>query len=324
MAPRGPSAKAANRFEGCDLLVNDLAGATSFSATRYKINPGLSIMKGLSAIAARYDRYRFHKLNLVYCPKQAVATTKGMIHLAYDPNPNHGPPTALADLSAYAHHDLVQVYGDLNLILNFSKLPSLSRDRFVRCGPVSGDLGLYDAVGVIVAVDAMADTSAVGDIYLDYEVEFYDLQIDRSNPVPRGYAVYQLSADQTFTSNVPATILWDLVVVDQLDGSMSAGLYTPGCGAYEVIANVTARDNSNEVFTVNMLIRVNEANTSPAQGTIDSVTSTTGQGYSCSTCIGYVSLDSDDTVSILLTLTGATGTLTAEDIRSRLIIRALN
>jgi hypothetical protein len=292
-----------NIFSGCDLLVNDLAGATTFSSQRYNINPGLSSIKGLSAFASRYDKYRWRKLMIQYVPKQAVSTTKGMIHLAFDPNPNHGAPSSLDDMSVYEFHDYIQVYGELKLRIAEKYLHPT---RWIRCGPVSGDLTLYDAVSCIIGVDAMADTSAVGDVFIHYEIEFSGMQIESTNYRPRSLCVYNLSSSQVIPTSTQTTVEFDELIVDTLQGTLDSGKYSPGCGAFMVTCNLTCNDGVSEGFTVTAEIYKNSAALVPPVQAIES--RTTG-GYVNLSFSSFVSCDSDDTIEIKVTLVGSIGTL---------------
>jgi len=203
-------------------------------------------------------------------------------------------------------------------------MSGLSKDRFVRCGPVSGDLGLYDVVCLIYAVDGMVDTSAEGDLYLEYEVEFFDLQIARANPIPRGYASYNLSSNQTVSTGVATTILFDELVVDQLGGSLASGIYTPGCGAFEVYAEVVLNDTAAESAALQLDLQVNSAALSPpVQSLVYRSSSITDAKIQC-VITGFVSLDTDDTILVKATATGAAGTLTLRGDQTRLFLRVLS
>lgn len=310
-----------NTFSGTDLLVNNLAGATTFTATRYRVNPGVSsVMKGLQAIASRYDKYRFRKLQLEYVPKQAISTTKGMVHLAFDMNANHGAPTLLSDLSVYEFHDYTQVYGECRLSVPEARLRP---ERWVRCGPAPGDLNLYDALGVIVAVDAMADTTAVGDIFLHYEVEFSGMQVEPSTPVPRSFALYNLSATQNLTTATIVTIAFDETVVDTIGGTLASGVYTPGCGAYEVQCEVSGADTASETFSLRLDLYKNGAALSAVPCGSLHRQAAVATGTINVSLFGYVTCDTDDTIEVKVTATGAAGGLTLNADLCRLLIRAL-
>jgi hypothetical protein len=304
-------------FSGTDLLVNDLAGATSFSATKYQINPGLAILKGLKAYASRYDKYRFKKFELIYVPKQAVSTTKGMVHLGYDLNPVHGVPADLNDLSVYEFHDYTQVYGELHCHMPTSRM---EKKRFVRCGPAPGAQQLYDPFSVIIAVDAMADTTAVGDVFVSYEVEFFGRQIEPSTVAPQSYAVLNLSSAQALTTSNASTVVWDETIVDTIGVSNASGVLTLGCGAFQIDSEITCFDTSSENFRVTVELYKNSAALSPPQLAAQLVAAGSENHVSSSF---FVQCDEDDTILIRVTPVGSAGTLTAMQDRCRLRIKSV-
>jgi hypothetical protein len=304
-------------FSGTDLLVNDLAGATTFSASKYQINPGLSTLKGLEGYAARYDKYRFRKFEMIYVPKQAVSTTKGMVHLAYDLNPVHGAPTALNDLSVYEFHDYTQVYGELHCHLPASRL---EKKRFVRCGPAPGAQQLYDPFSCIIAVDAMADTTAVGDVFVHYEIEFFGRQLGPSVVSPQSCAMLNLSSAQAMTNSTAATVAFDETIVDTIGVSNSSGVLTLGCGAYQIDADVNGNNTAGENTRVIAELYKNSAALAPRQLSAQQQGAGNESYVSCSF---FVQCDADDTIEIKATIVGATGTLTLVEDSCRIRIKSI-
>jgi hypothetical protein len=240
--------------------------------------------------------------------------------MACDPNPNQTSATSKADMSVYAIKDYSQVY-DPSLVLRVPK-KFLGPDRLTRCGPVSGDLRQYDPISFILATTGEADTSAIGDIYVSYEVDFYGTQVEPL-PVPRALAQWNLDSDQAFTSGVEATVEVHEEIANPIQTSNTDGVLTPGCGAFEVAFEGTFADSATETFVVQLEIKKNGSALSPPVKAQQVRSALMGSNIIASIS-GIVILDDDDTVEVVAELTGASGTLTAQADHCRLKLRVLN
>lgn len=166
-----------NRIEKVqDLFIEAVSGSTNFALKQYSINPGIpTSFPSLSLAAARADEYRFRKLRFRFVPTTAVTTTKGMVGLAFDPNPNQGPVGSLQLIQAYEYSIVKSVYAD-STILEIPK-SALSTWRMVRNDWTSKSLIGID-VGTLSVFSLDMDTSAkVGFIEVDGEIEFRGNQL---------------------------------------------------------------------------------------------------------------------------------------------------
>lgn len=74
--------------------VGTITGSSSFTATSYPCNPGLTNMfPWLNSVASNYDKYKFINLRYIYVPAVA-SSTAGRITLAFNYNAGDGIPTS--------------------------------------------------------------------------------------------------------------------------------------------------------------------------------------------------------------------------------------
>jgi len=297
-----------------------ISGSTTFAVTRYRINPGMSAnFPWLQLQAQGWEKYRFRRLTATYVPSAASANDGGQTQMAWDYDPSDSVPGSELAMSAYE--------GSSPKAIRYSNSISLDARtigfRKVRCGAVSGDLILYDAASCIVATNACADSSVIGTLWYDYEVEFEHKQLEPSAPIPTQTSVINLSAANTCANGVQESIPFDEWIVNGLEvPDPTAGVFTLPCGQYKVEVETSNQDTVAEVFTVALSLYKNGAALAPDQTSATKWTTTAGGYFPCS-LTGYVSVDGSDTVSIRVALNGAAGVLTNAVDRCRCVFTAL-
>jgi hypothetical protein len=192
----------------------------------------------------------------------------------------------------------------------------------IRCGPVGGDLMLYDMGSLIVATDDCNDTSDLGKVYLHYHIRFVSPQTSPSVIIPSTLVVMNLSADQTFTTATPAALDFDEALVEGFSITNNSGVYTMPCGAFELYGVINVADSAAENLTVVVQLYVDGAAVSPDQSSQD-VDSIIAGGNRVVPFHFYHSSSVTFTTQIRVTLTGAAGTLLAQVDKTRLFIKAL-
>jgi hypothetical protein len=262
-------------------------------------------------------------LRVVYTASNAVSTTAGVLWLAADYDPTDAVPADETALSTFETWVQGMVRAP-KLELRISKDRSFDgvQHKLVRSGPVAGDLSLYDACSLIVATDDCASSADIGKIYLEYQFRFVSPQTNPTSFVPPNMCIYNLSANQTFTTTVAAALNFDEPVVEGFTITNNAGVYTLPPGAYVVHVDHTYQDSAAETFKVETTFQVNGAEPVPPQR--DNFRNTV-----VSQCLTQLSSDfwasssSSFTISIVITCTGAAGTLTALQDQCRLRIMAV-
>jgi hypothetical protein len=193
----------------------------------------------------------------------------------------------------------------------------------IRCGPVAGDLQLYDAASVIVGTISCADTSSLGQLWVEYEVELISPQLEPSVPMPQALSMINQSSAQTFTSTVEEAIEFDEFIVDGLEvaGALDTGVFTMPCGVYLVSGVVTVKDSSAEILTARVRPFVDGAVDDTQNSNF--LVSVSANSANSIPVLVYFTSDGTTTFEMRLTLTGSAGTLTTVADFTRLAIRAI-
>lgn len=164
----------------------DLAGSTAFDVKAFPLNPGLArTFPWLSKLASRYESYRFEKLDIMF-ETEAPTSSTGVVALAVDYDPTDAPP--LSKTAALSYQGAVRsapwaasVHSSRHLDLHKRK------SYFVRTGnlPDSGSLSLHDTGNLFVVTKGQADSSNVGELYVEYDVILETPQTDPSSASAR-------------------------------------------------------------------------------------------------------------------------------------------
>jgi hypothetical protein len=298
-----------------------IAGSATFSATKHSVNPGLSSFTWLSTQAAGWDRYRFRKLQFVYVPAVAVTTTPGSIYLVPDYDPSDSAPSTLEAMSSYEGIKPKQVFKSVSVDIPVRMMEASVRNKKIRCGPVAGDLQLYDPCSLIVATVSCSDTSDIGQLWVYYEVEFINRQVAPSAPVPSNVSRWMFTSSQSMTNGVSAVADLDSNTVDGFTVSDSSGTYTLPPGMYRVFGVMILKDTTPESLFGSITFRKNGSAVSPTQAVYVNTT-TVSNGYVALPYDFYVSDTSSMTISLYAAMNGSAGTLTLHS-TSTLNIQAL-
>lgn len=308
MAPTRPLAPQ-RVYSGRDIIATDYAGSSGFSASDFALNPRLEDkFPSASLTASRYDMYQFEELEFRYHPTTAVTNTPGILILGWEPNANRGPPDTIAQVNAYEHHSEGPIYNP-NITLRIPK-NALGGPRYVRSGPTMSDLNLYDTGRLMVCSDDVTGSEG-GYVEVSYRIRFFNYHLeDTLNPVQNRLADFTQTSNQTLTSGVAATLLFD-TIAENFNGdpnvSLDTGLVTLPRGVYFVSAVVTTANSTATPTATSIAIYRNtteslafaEASTTPIAGNAASAVPSTAIFKS----------DGSDTLSIQVTCTSTSGVL---------------
>jgi len=299
-----------------------LSGSVAFAATRYQCNPGLaSLFAWLSGRAQGYEKYKLHALELVYVPAEAVVTTAGVVYLAFDYDPDDAAPGSLASLSTYEGLQSGHAYEVVRCRLDMARV---QRDLLkVRAGPKAGSRILYDPASLIVATVSMGGSSAIGQLWIGYELELLAPQLEPSTSVPSSISEYNESTTQALATGVGEAVLWTENVYNGLEITNSSGTLTLPSGLFKVSGIITFNDTSAEVVEYTVEIQKNAATLSPAPSVTTMELTGLANGLVSVPFLGIVQMNGTDTLIVVVTATGAAGTLSLSADRSKLIIEAI-
>lgn len=148
--------------------ISDVIARDTSTATSYPVNPqSNSTFTWLSAIATRFEMYRFRKLKFHYKPSCSTITSGyvilGMDFDFYDPSPTK--PTMLA--WKYSSKSAVWQSSSLDVSMD----SRMSTPRYCNVSSSQGDSRL-DMLGNLWVLAFHGTTLDVGEVYVEYTVEF--------------------------------------------------------------------------------------------------------------------------------------------------------
>jgi len=193
-------------------FIQDLTGSVAFAVTTVPINPGLpGFFPWLSTIARSYESYRFEKLEFLY-ETEASTTSTGSVILAIDYDSEDAVPTTKTQVMSYrgavrsapwSESRHVSIREDLNKRTSY----------FVRSGALLSNqsLNLYDTGALYACKKGQADTSVIGELYVDYIIKLMTPQIGLVGVGEAIYGSFTGSVNSapfaTVTGNFPATVV---------------------------------------------------------------------------------------------------------------------
>jgi len=306
----GKSVRIAHR----ELINGAVSSSTAFAVSNaYSLNPGLAAtFPWLAPQAQQWEQYRCHKLKFDYVP--IVPTSQaGDIMLVPDYDASDPQPTtetqALDNVGAVTD----SVWTNLCCDLDVPSMHALGPRRFVRPCNIAGDIKTFDVGTMFVCTNNVTTAPTIGKLFVEYDFEFFTPQNSPSPATsPQQTSWYFIASTQTLTTTVPVAV--DFVsggkVFDPLGvGTPAVGVFTPAAGVYKVEAAITVADSSIEQLAVLLKMQKNGANlVTPANIQYQTLLNT--GSFLTQVWIGLVTANGTDTFDLLITATGAAGTLT--------------
>lgn len=152
--------------------IQDVSGSVAYAVSQLSINPGLfATFPWLSGLAPLFESYKFNSLSFQFKTEKGTSTT-GKVFLSVDWDAADPLPTTKSqqlqertsiDCAAWA---MAQLNCDSSDLLKFGV------QRYIRSAAVAGtDIKTYDVGNLQIGTQGMADTTAVGELYVTYDVE---------------------------------------------------------------------------------------------------------------------------------------------------------
>lgn len=289
-------------------LVATISGDAGFGVNAYPCNPGMaSTFPWLSSQADGYEQYHFHKLVFEFVTRTSTTTT-GSVILAPDYDPTDALPASEAQVTSYMDAVENVPWTDISCALNVSSMFPMGPRKFVRTSNVAGDLKVYDVANLFVCPVTTSITSAIGKLWVHYDVELFIPQTINSAPSAEKTSIAINDTIQTLATGVAESVeFFDETIVDTLN-LVESNRFIPPKGAYEAFFRVDVNDSSAEALSVVLSLEedgvaVTEY-TSKTSGTV-----VVDGGLSC-TLNAYIIGDGVKSYKVMVTATGAAGTLT--------------
>lgn len=153
--------------------IADISGSSLFSIGKYPMNPGMSqTFPWLSNIANKYESYRFLRLRFIF-RTESSALKSGSIMLA--PDYNASDPTPVDKQHMLQYDDAARgPTWDEKLVME-CKRDNLGKRRsyYIRDATLQNDQDIktYDTGSLYVATKGQIDSSDIGELWVEYDVE---------------------------------------------------------------------------------------------------------------------------------------------------------
>lgn len=286
-------------------LLETITGNTNFQIPfSYQINPGLaSSFPWLSGIANQWEQYRFNRLVYHYIPR--CSTTKvGSVMLVPDYDVLDAPPQNEREASTYFEAIEDASWREIRCNLQPASLQPMGPKKYVRSGSVSSDLKTYDGGKLYVCVNGQDDTTAIGKLWVEYEVSFYVPQTNSTGiPIPTRAALFDLASAIVLTSGVSVNTNFDAVVTNTLGIVNNAGVYTLPRGSYLITYGVGDGNDASAARLLQTIVVIDGVNVAGSI-TLQSINGGAGNQVSSQ---WLVNSSGSTTVAILATCTFAGG-----------------
>lgn len=296
-------------------LVGTVNGSIAFTASKFVCNPGIAAtFPWLSGQAAQWEQYRFNRLRFRYLTRTAT-TTVGSLIMAPDYDPSDAAPASELAISTYQDcvEDAVWVQ-ELTCELNVDSMFPNGRRKFVRTGSVGAeDLKLYDAANFFLCTLEQVGASAIGKLWVEYDVDFFTPQTPGSSSASnaRYLSRYVDDTAQALATGVAEPLLFSDNVVDALGiGAAVIGVFTPPAGNYRVEAQCSVNDTI-AAGTFSLLMEVYKNGAALPAGERSAGRSahdaTAANASSLVVCDAYIVCSGTDTFQVQLTATTDSG-----------------
>jgi len=160
--------------------IAELAGSVGFSTVSFSINPGLiTLFTWLATLASQFESYIFRNLRIYYETEKPTSAAGG-VQIAIDFNAADPAPTTKSALMAIHNAVRSAIWQEMCYEADSKDLLKFGVQRFIRTAALAANLDIktYDLGNIIIGTMGMADTSSVGELYIEYDVELHTPQLN--------------------------------------------------------------------------------------------------------------------------------------------------
>jgi len=153
--------------------VQDILGSVAFATTVFQVNPGLNnLFAWLSGQALFYQEYTVKRLRFCFETEKAT-TLSGKVMFCFLQDSSDPAPASKQEMLENQLKAAGAIWQPFCLDISMKNFPALGRSRFVRSGNLAANLDVktYDIGQVVIATQGMADASAAGEFYIEYDLE---------------------------------------------------------------------------------------------------------------------------------------------------------
>lgn len=176
--------------------VQDISGSVAFVVSQLLINPGLAtIFPWLSQMAGLFESYKFNRLSFEFKTSSAT-TAKGKVVLSVDYDAaDPAPGSKQLQLQERTKLDCA-AWAMARMNCDQADLHKFGVQRYIRAGALAANLDIktYDVGSLNIGTQGMADTSVVGELYVEYDVELITPNQASGLPNPALEAAFKSSS----------------------------------------------------------------------------------------------------------------------------------
>lgn len=168
--------------------IQDVNGSVAYTATSFPVNPGMTqTFPWLSTMAQLFESYRFKSLHFEY-ETQKSASTNGTVLLGVDYDAADSAPLTKQQLMSFEGAVRSGVWQECTFKALPASLHKFGPVKYNRSGVLAAnqDIKTFDSGNLFVATQGCADATAIGELYVNYEVEFQTPQIHAAGAVSGG------------------------------------------------------------------------------------------------------------------------------------------
>jgi hypothetical protein len=235
-------------------LVAEINGSVAYAIQqKFTINPGFdSSFPWLAPIANQWEQYHFMDLSYHYigrCP----TTFAGSIMLVPEYDILDPDPASKIEASTYIGAIEQSPWTNFTCRLNTRALHPMGPKKYIRSGPVIGDLKTYDGGKLLVIAQGQDDTKVCGDIWVEYTVELYVPQSGTNSS--NGSTSSTVSMFYSNAEVIASSAILQLASTRQNPLSIvrNSGVFTPLKGTYRIELGAQMNLSSANTVTLNLL-----------------------------------------------------------------------
>lgn len=153
-------------------FVQDISGSVGFGVSSFAVQPGVAtLFAWLSGQAGYYQEYRVKRLRFCFDTEKSSATS-GKVMFAFSPDAADSAPVNKQEMLEYGQKAKGVPWVPFEFEVDTST-EAFGRSRYIRTGGLAAnlDIKMYDIGILFVATQGMADTTAVGELYVEYDIE---------------------------------------------------------------------------------------------------------------------------------------------------------
>jgi hypothetical protein len=185
--------------------ISEIFGSVDFNSNKFVVQPGFQqTFPWLALMAPLYESYVMKSLKFSFLTEKSTLTN-GTLMMAVDYDPQDDAPLNKTSLMSYSGAVRSAPWSDCHYNCSTQAMNKIT-EKFIRIGSVANsDIKTFDIGNLFVATQGNADTSALGELHVSYEIELRTPQLDKSSFAALGSSFNQASGSSITGSRMLGT-----------------------------------------------------------------------------------------------------------------------